>query len=138
MMSEPKKGTSQRIWNIHRVKSALGSSMCLHLPFLHALLGCDTTSCLFKIGKAVIAKKYNELQQCTEVFCQSDASRESIIAPDEDALVVVFRRTPGENLNTLHYRWFAQTVTKNTITVDLNVLPPTSAAAKFHSLHVYY
>ena len=61
MLHEPKKGTSQKIWNIHCLKSALGPCMCLHLPFLHALLGCDTTSRLFNVGKAVAIKKIQRL-----------------------------------------------------------------------------
>ena len=41
---EPKKGSKNRIWDIQQVQAALGSFTCLHLLFLHAFLGCDTTS----------------------------------------------------------------------------------------------
>ena len=36
--TRPTKGTSKRVWNIHRLKSALRSSLCRHLPFLHVCL----------------------------------------------------------------------------------------------------
>ena len=38
---------------------ALGSEVCLLLPFAHALAGCDTTSRLFGIGKGVDLRRLN-------------------------------------------------------------------------------
>ena len=56
---EPKKNTkNQRIWNIKAVKQQLGVSVCSNVLFLHAILGCDTTSRLYGIGKGVSLKKF--------------------------------------------------------------------------------
>ena len=44
---EPKvnaRGT--RVWHMKRVKDQLGREACTNFLFLHAITGCDTTSCL--------------------------------------------------------------------------------------------
>ena len=59
---QPKRGSAQgKVWDIQAICSVLGSNLCRHLPFLHALLGCDSTSWLFSIGKAVGLKKRSQL-----------------------------------------------------------------------------
>ena len=56
---EPKKNTKQPCtWDIKAVKQRLGPDMCQHILFLHAVLGCDTTSRLHGIGKGASFKKY--------------------------------------------------------------------------------
>ena len=39
-----------KLWNIRNTKEALGETVCSHISFVHAILGCDTTSSLFGIG----------------------------------------------------------------------------------------
>ena len=43
----------QRVWDLKQAKRDIGPFVCKHILFLHALLGCDTTSRLFGIGKAI-------------------------------------------------------------------------------------
>ena len=53
---EPKKNAKKRrVWSIKAVKEQLGPSNIL---FLHAILGCDTTSQLYGIRKATSLKKF--------------------------------------------------------------------------------
>ena len=69
--SDCKKNTKGRVWNIKEVQAKLGTFVCKHIPFLHAFLGCDTTSRLFGIEKGSILKKFKEnksLQQAATVF----------------------------------------------------------------------
>ena len=55
---EPKKSVkTSRVWNIHAVKKQLGPDICSHILFLHAILGCDTTSQPYGIGKGKSLKK---------------------------------------------------------------------------------
>ena len=51
---EPKSNSQRaaRCWNINQVQRVLGDQICDNLLFAHALLGCDTTSRVFGIGKA--------------------------------------------------------------------------------------
>ena len=63
---EPKMNSKCGIWNVKQVKTELGSFVFQHILFLHAMLGCDTTFCLFGIGKGTIVKKFKanvELQK---------------------------------------------------------------------------
>lgn len=41
----------RRFIPIHIICKELGSSICLALPIIHALTGCDTTSAFYRIGK---------------------------------------------------------------------------------------
>ena len=65
--SDRKKNTKGRVWNVKEVKSKLDTFICKHKPFLHAFLGCDTTSHLFGIGKGSILtrkiKPFSKQQQ---------------------------------------------------------------------------
>ena len=53
---EPKKNSKCRTWDIKKVKAKLGPLICSHILFLHAMLGCDTTSRLYNVGKGTIKK----------------------------------------------------------------------------------
>ena len=56
---EPKKNTKKpRVWSIKTVKEQLGPEICSNILFLHAVLGCDTTSHLYGIGKGTSLKKF--------------------------------------------------------------------------------
>ena len=46
-----------RVWNIKEGKEKLGTYICKNILFLHALLGSDTTSRIYAVGKAAIMKK---------------------------------------------------------------------------------
>ena len=62
------------------------------MPFLHAFLGCDITSCLFGIGKGFIIKKFREnrsLQQAAIVFDNRNATQAQIDHAGEAAFVVM-------------------------------------------------
>ena len=49
---EPKKTIKHhRVWNIKAIKEQLGTDVSNRILFLHAVLGCDTTSRLYGIGK---------------------------------------------------------------------------------------
>ena len=66
-----RKNSKGRVWNIKKVKAGLGPLLCKLILFSHTVLGCDTTSQLFGIGKGSILKKIkqnNDLQQAAKVF----------------------------------------------------------------------
>ena len=56
---EPKKNTKKlRIWNIKATKEKLGQDICSNILFIHAFLGCDTTSRQYGIGKGTYLSKF--------------------------------------------------------------------------------
>ena len=48
-----------KCWDIGLTREALGDSVCHNLLFAHAILGCDTTSRVFGIGKPAALKNGN-------------------------------------------------------------------------------
>ena len=54
------------------------------------------------------------------------------------ALVLLYGGSEDERLDALRYKRFREKVASITKCVEARSLPPTSAAAKFHSLRVYY
>ena len=52
-----KASKTKKVWCIKQCKALLGSKLCEHLLFMHAILGCDTTSHLFGLGKGIVVKK---------------------------------------------------------------------------------
>jgi hypothetical protein len=139
---EPKKSTKNpRVWNIKALKQQLGPSVCTHILFMHAIIGCDTTSRLYGIGKGAALNKfitsYDFREQAT-VFGTPSASTADVVAAGENALVCLYNGKPGEGLNSLRHNRFCEKVATSTSHVQPQSLPPTSAAAKYHSLRVYY
>ena len=129
-----------RIWNIKRSKETLGMHICANLPFVHAILGCDSTSRLYNIGKPLALKKLQSSRVFTTIAAtfMQDSSNEDIVQSGEVALVLLYGGSEDERLDALRYTRFRESVVSSTKYVEARSLPPTSAAAKFHSLRVYY
>ena len=138
---EPKKNLKSRIWNIKQVKIDLGSFACKHILFLPAMLGCDTTSWLYGVGKGTILKKFKtnfELQKATEAFDTILSTSSQIVSAGESVLVIMYGCKTNESLKTLCWRKYCEKLATSLAHIDPKGLPPTSAASKYHSYRVYY
>ena len=137
---EPKSNSlRQRVWNIKKIQAELGTEICNNILFIHAILGCDTTSRVHGIGKGTSLKKFTtspQFRQHAAVF-QGVATKEEVISSGENALVLLFNGKLGQNLDALRYQRYQEKLATNTAKIDVKSLPPTSAAARFHSLRVY-
>ncbi|KAG1678576.1 hypothetical protein GQR58_013380 [Nymphon striatum] len=139
---EPKL-TSRRqakCWNIEQVQKILGRHVCDNLLVAHGLLGCDTTSRLYSIGKSAALKKLNSsayFSGLLATFNTTGASKEDVMTAGENALVCLYNDQPGETLDILKLQRFCQKVSTSTVRVEPRTLPPTSASAKQHCLRVY-
>ena len=126
------------MWNIKAVKEQLGLEVCNNIVFLHAVLECDTTSQLYGIGKGTSLKKFKSskhFQEQAKVSAVESATLKDISAAGEQVLVNVYNGTPGESLDSLRYKRFCKKVATNTMCyIHPQTLPPTSAAAKYHTL----
>ena len=139
---EPKqRSNTRRIWNIKKTKSVLGPDVCANILFVHAVLGCDTTSRVHGIGKgAALAKVRTDMQfrdQAT-VFNRPDATKDEVIAAGEKSLLCLYKSRSDECLDSLRYSKFCQKVATGATFVQPESLPPTSAAAAYHSQRVYF
>ena len=137
--SDAKGGSKSRVWNIKKAKNSLGSYTCQHILFLHAILGCDTTSRLFGIGKGSVLKKFKTntvLKQSAEVFDSLSASAHDIQSAGDRFLVAMYNGK-NETLDTLRHKKYCERVATSPKRLEPRNLPPTMAAAKYHSLRVY-
>ena len=133
---QPKQHSkTRRVWNIKKTKSALGLDVCSGILYMHALLGCDTTSRVHGIGKGVAVKKF----QKNDLFCDQAKvfNNTAVIASGERSLVCLYNGLPTEPLNSLRYTCFCHKVASGNTCVQPESLPQTSAAARFHSMRVY-
>ena len=139
---EPKKGAKRpRVWNITSVKQQLGAEVCNNILFLHAILGCDTTSQIYGIGKGNSLKKFKSSEYFREqakVFDNELSSCIEISKAGEKALAFFYNGGPCDSLDSLRYKRFCEKVSTNKSHIHPQTLPPTSAAAKYHSFRVFY
>ena len=106
-----------RTWDIKNVKARLGSLMCSHILFLHAMLGCDTTSRLYNIGKSTILEKFKAetiLHQSAEIFKNPNSTAKEIESAGQMALVNIYNGKSNESLDTLCYRRYCEMLATNT------------------------
>lgn len=101
---EPKANSSERrVWNMKKVKEQLGEDVCSNILFIHAILGCDTTSRLHGIGKGVALKKFINspyFREQAKVF-DIDSTTDAIATAGENALVCLYNGKPGDSLDAL-------------------------------------
>ena len=138
---EPKanvRGTC--VWHMKRAKDQLGREVCTNLLFLHTITGCDTTSRLYGVGKATALKKFENVpyfrEQASVFSCHLVIS--DILTTGEKALVSLFGGKPGVGFDALRDQWYFGKLATKTSHIEPQNLPPTAAAARFHSLRVTF
>ena len=73
-----------------------------------------------------------------KVFDSDSASTNDVIDAGEKALLLIYSGKLPDNLDSLRHKYFCEKVASKTSYVKLQSLLPTSAAAKYHSLRVYF
>ncbi|ESP02014.1 hypothetical protein LOTGIDRAFT_157147 [Lottia gigantea] len=140
LKSETKTTQIVKIWDIKRPKCVLGQEVCELLPFLHSITGCDTTSRLFGIGKGSVLKKLIFNKHFREQAKRFDGAetKSDVITTGEQILLSIYNGQEIDNLNSLRHQKFRTKVNTHIASVvEIHSLPPTSSAAKFHSLRSY-
>ena len=139
--SRQSNAKGNRCWNILAMQNLLGSDVTDNILFLHAILGCDTTSGVYGLGKKLAISKIRSDRQFRDqagIFMSKGANREDVISAGEKALVCLYNGNPDNDINTLRYEKFCVKVATTTVPVQPSALPPTSASVKYHSLRVYH
>ena len=99
----------------------LGESICSKLLFIHSILGCDTTSKIYGIGKPVALSKVQssvELARIAELFLEPNVKKEDIIESGENAIVILYGGDTNESLNTFRFRQYSKKVLKRSKYVE--------------------
>ena len=133
MRAKLKEHLAEDVWEMKKVRSELGEEICENILFIHAFLGCDTTSRIFGIGKGTIVQTFVESQnlgQQAEVFNTSNASVDDIVKAGENALVEILHGRPGEDIDRLRYRKYYEKLTNKKVHVQLPV------SASFPCCHI--
>ena len=74
-----------------KVKAELGPAVCRNMFFLHAILGCDTTSHPYGTGKAASLKKDGEsVYFQDQLFDIPGSTQAEVATAGENALVVLY------------------------------------------------
>ena len=143
LKSETKQYSKRKmtLLDIQLIKKSLGLLVCTNILFIHSIARCDTTSALFGIGKSQQLTLFKDsviFREQAKVFDGKFSSKEEIIVSGERALVTIYKGHHQEELNALRFNKFSEKISKCHSQVEPKMLPPTSDAAKYHSLHVYY
>ena len=143
LKQEPKQNAlKRRVWDIRETKKRLGADICNNILFVHAVLGCDSTSRIHGLGKAAALKKIKDNRyflSLAKVFDKEDGvQRMEIIEAGEKALVCLYNGKGGEGIDTLRVGHFHNKIVKSSKFVEAKTLPPTAAATRYHSTRVYY
>jgi hypothetical protein len=82
--------------------------------------------------------KGTALGKCADVFNDPSAKATDVVAAGEKATVSLYNGSESDSLDVLRFKRFSEKVVRNTVSIKPQSLPPTSAAAKFHSMRAYY
>lgn len=138
---EPRqRDKTRKTWDIKKAKTSLGSDVCSLILFIHAVLGCDTTSRVHGLGKGIPLKKAKssaKFRELAGVFNRPDVCKEEIVVAGEKALLELYNAGSYSSLDALRYSMFCQKVATGKASLQPESLPPTSSAASFHSQRVY-
>lgn len=110
-----------------------------NILLLHAFSGCDSTSAFFRKGKKTFVKtfeKNSSLQRTAAVFIDPNATPNQIADAGAKFIVTLYTEGSTKSLNETRFDLFQRTLSKNDF--NLACLPPTDAAARQHSLRVYF
>ena len=103
--------------------------MQYHIPYIYGL----GKSVAFKL----VQTSHQVFREQADVFRGTNRPKTDVTTAGETALVLLYRGQSGDKLDLLRLQRFHQKVDRSTSCVKPEVLPPASAAAKFHSMHVY-
>ena len=135
------KTKTPKLWDVKYVKEVLGDEVCNAILPMHALLGCDTTSRMFSIGKQVALKKFQKIKKFRNailIFNKPTAKQEDMVKAGEGLFVRVYGGKDDITLDRLRFEKFHQKPVSTSTAVAPETLNPTSSAASFHSLRVYH
>ena len=123
------------------MRALLGSVVTNNIMFLHAILGCNTTSGVYDLGKKLSISKIksdSQFQDQANVFMSQGANKDDIISVGETAIVCLYNGNPHHGINVLMYEKLCVKSATSTVPVQPGPLSPTSGSVKYHSLRVYH
>ncbi|KAJ1519218.1 hypothetical protein ONE63_011176 [Megalurothrips usitatus] len=127
-----------KVYDVAKVQMEIGV-MKDNVLFAHAMTGCDTTSALFSKGKKTawnVLLNHSDMREVAAVFMDPAATKNDIVDAGEKFVLKLYGEKGCKNLDELRCLHFARALTRRTA-IELEMLPPTTAACKQHALRVY-
>ena len=129
-----------QLYTIGELQSAVGD-MKQHLMFVHAISGCDTVSAFYMKGKKralEVLRSYGD-QDSLSTFTEPRSTPEDVANVGERFLLKFYGAVRSTSLDKLRYILYTRSVSRSSLSsgFKLESLPPTSAAANFHSYRAY-
>jgi hypothetical protein len=134
-----RRANSKNVLSIRDICNAIGHTAVQQLLVVHALSGCDTTSCLYGYSKTSIWKRVTgngKTLELTNVIEYSD-SRESIVNAGLQLMSVIYGGKFTDSMNSLRYTKYLDFTASATSPLKAERLPPTINASKFHILRTH-
>ena len=97
---------------VHTIEAKLRERFCLCLPALHSLMGCDTTSAIYQIGKRTAYKTLQENEEKSKALSTlSEMSIKEAVEISRTLLLSMYRKKDRgcKTLDELRYKLFSQT-----------------------------
>ncbi|MES9880176.1 MAG: hypothetical protein ABW185_04765 [Sedimenticola sp.] len=128
------------VYNISDIQQTMHAQSRQHILLAHAITGCDTVSALYSIGKKKAITVVERHADCDEldVFQKHDASHAEVARVGESFLLKLYNAKQSVSLDKLRYVRYMQKVSKTSSSFKLESLPPTTAAAKYHTYRTYF
>ena len=142
-MVTEKKNAKNSCLHINHIRKELvkklGEECAIHLPVIHAISGCDTTSKPYGVGKITVMRKSKQICKEAGPFLSESATHQQIEEAGRKILCLIYEENPTDyDLDRIRLNKFEQSVIKSMKAVLVQRLPPTNSAAKYHSFRVYY
>ena len=132
--------TKQHTLSMNVAREVLGREMCMCLPFVHAMSGCDTTSAFFGIGKVKHMKfliSSQKLRSGVLVFGDDNANTEDILDVGLEYVSLLYQGSTFQALKPLNELRFL-CITSPTKYVPIERVPPTERSCQFHCLSGHF
>ena len=133
--------TFSKIWDVIQIKEYLGNEVCHNILSVHAFLGCDTVSRIFGFGKGTGLKTFMnnpDFRQHMSLFSNEQCSQDEVSNSGEKLMIILYGGKGVSSLDELRHATFQKKLSSNTKAILPEHLPPTSDAARFHSLRAYH
>lgn len=142
-LKEGKGKTKSRIYSSQDLQSSrILNDLKSSILFFHAMSGCDTTSALYGKGKKKsleVFKSCDYLSDIPQVFNDPLSSQDDVTRAGERFILALYGAPSNETcLNKYRFICFNKLVSRANHAVMLSGLPPTSGAARQHSLRVFH
>ena len=131
----------QRFIPIANVQASLGANACSRILFMHAWFGSDTTSAIYGYGKKVALKWISQSTIAANLalqFYEENQSSKVVEEAGKQLFKDLYKCNGDKSLNSLRYHLYSKGVATSKTGFKPENLPPTEAAAGYHSKRVYF